>query len=698
MSSDGSGGSQRFSLPPNRPRASIAVNSYENYTEGVGGWGRYQQAVMGVSILAAAVAGGNVRAMFFAHLPPEVVCDSVLCADDTTPSLEDFCDNRTLLSAQGYNLTGESYLTDWGIACNDRYLLALPDCAFFTGWLVGGLAIGKVADTFGRRLPLVCIGVLCALSLAGTALANDIETMCIAKFLHGICTGGTYLLLYVFGAEHLFQRFALFGTVFFMSGAAGAALLALLAYAVHPWVAFTLILSGISLATAVLPLLLYESPQYLYSVALKRLEGTEYITVFGVKNYEGVQEDAAAALERFHSVMVEIATVNGTLERYLGVSDLGIRNFPGLPQRNHRRTVGTWELPTMRNQPLRAPPGFGDSIPALGRTQQRRRRSSQPFAWFNDLIPQAETEAPQTAPTTFFAKLIEYPKLRRAVFGMATLWGAASLLYFGLTLSGAALPGDAYFNAAALGLIEMAVYPLQYNLVEVKGVGRKGTAMGALTIGALCCLTASLTETLGEGVKWFAFAGMFFLAGAFTTVYIWASELFPADVRGTGMGIATAGGKLGSIGTPFLLALQQSSMDVAMKALALVAVLGLAAAAFLPETLEAPDYQTVEDFAGGGCMVSGDADHFGGGGGAMSERGSVDLYGEWGEAMGRGGGGGGDARGRGDTDSTEHPPAPSPATPEPPNPRPLTLPLPAHEATPLFGHELLARPISQRYE
>ena len=49
----------------------------------------------------------------------------------------------------------------------------------------------------------------------------------------------------------------------------------------------------------------------------------------------------------------------------------------------------------------------------------------------------------------------------------------------------------------------------------------------------------------------FAIVGKFGVAGTFGIVYVHASELYPTPVRGIGVGLASAGGRIGGIlGTP----------------------------------------------------------------------------------------------------------------------------------------------------
>eukprot|EP01062_Namystynia_karyoxenos_P027629 TRINITY_DN21148_c0_g1_i1.p1 TRINITY_DN21148_c0_g1~~TRINITY_DN21148_c0_g1_i1.p1 ORF type:complete len:595 (+),score=131.30 TRINITY_DN21148_c0_g1_i1:72-1856(+) len=179
--------------------------------------------------------------------------------------------------------------------------------------------------------------------------------------------------------------------------------------------------------------------------------------------------------------------------------------------------------------------------------------------------------------------LFSDPRIRRITLSMAFVWLSASLCYFGLGLSGATLPGDAYVNGALLSVAELPVYPLQLYCVDRPRLGRKGTMIGALLVGALACCPGTLLP-IGDAARWIAFAGNMFMTAAFTTTYIWAAETFPADVRASGLGVCTAGGKLGSVATPFVVYLGAGSLSLAMIIFGAVAAAGSLVACSLPET------------------------------------------------------------------------------------------------------------------
>eukprot|EP00659_Diplonema_papillatum_P010402 gene10402-16027_t len=458
--------------------ADVDTMDEDAYLEVIGGWGRYQCLNTIVSWAAAAVVSCHVMVMYYVHLSLELDCDGPNCSPE--PTLSQFCTgvntaNYTNPLYPGWALVGpESLQWSWNLECVDRWLVPLSDSGFFLGWLLGGVCCGKLGDIYGRRKPLAAYFLLTSATLGLTTLAPSMGVFIPLKFLHGFTVGPLLLTNYVYGSEFVPQRrFALFGTMYFMIGAAGCACLAILAWKVQNWRHFCYIVCLFTAPLAAWPLLSPESPMWLLSVG---------------------------KLDRALGVFKKIAFVNG------------------------------------KQVPL-----------------------ANPRSAFRAVDGEADDDA--EAPPSGSLLLLTMPKLRKVTISMMVVWLSCSLCYFGLGLSGATLPGNAYFNAALLSMVELPVYPMQLLAVD-SFLGRKKTMMFSLLIGAACCLLTLLP--IGDASKWFAFGGNMFMTAAFTTTYIWAAEVFPAEVRAGGLGFCTGGGKIGSTITPFIVDFAADNLELAM--------------------------------------------------------------------------------------------------------------------------------------
>jgi OCT family organic cation transporter-like MFS transporter 4/5 len=137
-------------------------------------------------------------------------------------------------------------------------------------------------------------------------------------------------------------------------------------------------------------------------------------------------------------------------------------------------------------------------------------------------------------------------------------WTASVLIYYGLTFEAGKLGGNAtsiYVTEGYLGLAECPAFFACYFIVDMKGIGRRGTlALSYLLSGfALLALAALPRDSMHDMVPpALAVIGKFGACGAFCVLYIYTSELFPTTVRGTAMGLFNFGGRLGGMASPLM--------------------------------------------------------------------------------------------------------------------------------------------------
>ena len=70
---------------------------------------------------------------------------------------------------------------------------------------------------------------------------------------------------------------------------------------------------------------------------------------------------------------------------------------------------------------------------------------------------------------------------------------------------------------------------------------------GCFLTGIFDTLSEEPDDLMDQLHRVFAIVGKFGVAGTFGIVYVHASELYPTPVRGIGVGIASAGGRIGGI-------------------------------------------------------------------------------------------------------------------------------------------------------
>ena len=159
---------------------------------------------------------------------------------------------------------------------------------------------------------------------------------------------------------------------------------------------------------------------------------------------------------------------------------------------------------------------------------------------------------PEGAPTSIFA-----PGMLKRTVGILAVWFLVSLSYYGVFVW---VPGwlanegmgwvRGYGFLVILALAQVPGYALAAYGVE--RWGRRPTLMGFLLLSALACFlfTLSLNPTL---VAISLLIMSFALLGCWGALYAFTPELYPTNLRGTGMGTASAVARLGGIFAPTLL-------------------------------------------------------------------------------------------------------------------------------------------------
>ena len=101
-------------------------------------------------------------------------------------------------------------------------------------------------------------------------------------------------------------------------------------------------------------------------------------------------------------------------------------------------------------------------------------------------------------------------------------------------------------------------------------LGRKPLMVASMLVGGIFTLICALFEEgglrttmaiLGEGITtrgWInsnknltsSNSGKFGASSSFSVIYLWSSELYPSEIRGTALGMCSLSGRLGGIAAP----------------------------------------------------------------------------------------------------------------------------------------------------
>lgn len=180
------------------------------------------------------------------------------------------------------------------------------------------------------------------------------------------------------------------------------------------------------------------------------------------------------------------------------------------------------------------------------------------------------------------------PALRDRSIGILAVWFLVSLSYYGVFVW---VPGElategfgfvrGFGFVVILALAQIPGYMLAAWGVEA--VGRRNTLMGFLILSAAGCALftiAGSTAMIAFSLIMMSFA----LLGTWGALYAFTPELYPTNLRGTGMGTASAVARLGGILAPSLLAyVFVKGFGFAIGVFALLLLLGAAALLLVKE-------------------------------------------------------------------------------------------------------------------
>ncbi|KAI8482966.1 hypothetical protein Bbelb_392660 [Branchiostoma belcheri] len=231
-----------------------------------------------------------------------------------------------------------------------------------------------------------------------------------------------------------------------------------------------------------------------------------------------------------------------------------------------------------------------------------------PEALWNDMLKEEDEpeEQEQKKPDYLYSvlDLVRTANMAKKSLIIFINWAVITMVYYGLSLNTSSLGGDDYINFTVSGLVEFPALAVSMLLVEKWG--RRPSHCLFMIGGGLACISVLFVpKDLSIVATVLAMVGKFGISGSFNVIYIWSGELYPTVIRNLGMGVASMWARIGGIVSPFI----ALSMDV-WGPLPYIIFGGLSVVAgvlclILPETLNFPLAQTLEEaeaFGKGGSV------------------------------------------------------------------------------------------------
>ncbi|XP_023121288.1 solute carrier family 22 member 2-like [Amphiprion ocellaris] len=130
----------------------------------------------------------------------------------------------------------QSFVTEFDLVCADAWLVDMYQATLNVGFLVGSIAIGYLADRFGRKMSFLMSNLLNGIAGILVAVAPDYVSLLIFRTLYGFGVKGGWVAGYVLITEIVGVEFRrTVGVVYQMFFSVGILILPLLAYFITDW-------------------------------------------------------------------------------------------------------------------------------------------------------------------------------------------------------------------------------------------------------------------------------------------------------------------------------------------------------------------------------------------------------------------------------------------------------------------------------
>ncbi|XP_047433321.1 uncharacterized protein LOC125003430 [Mugil cephalus] len=181
-----------------------------------------------------------------------------------------------------------------------------------------------------------------------------------------------------------------------------------------------------------------------------------------------------------------------------------------------------------------------------------------------------------------------------ALFGYLSDRFGVTCAYYGISLNVAGFSANIYLTQFIYGVVEIPAKAFVY--FSVDKIGRRLNQAAFLFLAGLCIFcNMFIPQERGNYRTAVEAVGKMFAEAAFTTVFLYTTELYPTVMRQNGMGFCSFMARVGVSVSPMILILEELWVPLPSIIFVLVAFTGGLSATFLPETKNVRLPETIED-------------------------------------------------------------------------------------------------------
>ncbi|XP_066064275.1 uncharacterized protein [Chamaea fasciata] len=190
--------------------------------------------------------------------------------------------------------------------------------------------------------------------------------------------------------------------------------------------------------------------------------------------------------------------------------------------------------------------------------------------------------------------LVRTPVIRHIFFCLSIVWFSISFSYYGLAMDLQNFGVSIYLIQVIFGAVD---FPAKVVVtVSLSYVGRRLSLVVALFLAGLVIVANIFVPTELQTVRTaLAVIGKGCLSASFNCVFLYTTELYPTPIRQTGLGFGSTMARVGGIVAPLVKMMDEYYPFLPPAVYGVAPVVAAVAAAFLPETLNTPLPDTIEE-------------------------------------------------------------------------------------------------------
>uniref|UniRef100_A0A4W6C070 Solute carrier family 22 member 7b, tandem duplicate 1 n=1 Tax=Lates calcarifer TaxID=8187 RepID=A0A4W6C070_LATCA len=193
-----------------------------------------------------------------------------------------------------------------------------------------------------------------------------------------------------------------------------------------------------------------------------------------------------------------------------------------------------------------------------------------------------------------YVDLLKTPRMRRLALLTGIVWCGVACTYYGISLNVSGFGLNIYLTQFLYGAIEVPAKAFIFLTLNI--IGRRLNQSGTLVLTGLCIFcNIFIPQEMGMYRTVVGALGKMFAEAAFTTVFLYTTELYPTVMRQNGLGYCSFMARLGVSLSPLIMLLEEVWLPLPSAVFILTSLTAGLSASLLPETRNVRLPETIED-------------------------------------------------------------------------------------------------------